>query len=216
MNICQMATGLLAATNSFLFISLIVHLIWGNISTFDVFKDLGASNMESKDFIAITISLVALLLSGLAFYFSHFYRPIKGMLTLCSLKFHSKNSELCMKLRYTVSNVGKQSFSVVDAKLLLGKKPPLIKTHDTFVLNNNKVPVFVIEPGEIQNIEFIYPIEHYPPPSVEALDQKRMVTFLSVISADGKRFEFIHDFTALAGKPSSQGHWGSVLLKKCS
>jgi len=156
--------------------------------------------MELKDIISISMSMIALLLSSLAIYFSYWNKSTKALLCLNSRLFDCLGGKTIRELSYTFSNIGNQELYIKDISLLRGQSPLGNLKHESsyLVIPSNEVNPFVIKPGEIRTFMLSHNVKYGLPSDYDELKNKYIVVSLEVISANGKRFQITHDITTLS------------------
>lgn len=163
--------------------------------------------METKDYLTIGISLVALLFSMLSIYFAHFHKPSSAVLSLIDRNYSAElivAGEVVSKSKrhiyYCLCNTGRQSLYVKEVSMLRGpsRLGNLRDSRSYFVLKHkDKIKPFVIEPGEVVPFELTHDMDYSSSLKiVPGINDYELVS-LEVISANGKRYQMCHDITRL-------------------
>jgi hypothetical protein len=174
--------------------------------------------MGLKDIITIGISFIAIVISVIALYMSHWHKSSKAILCLNSRFFDCIGEKNNRQLNYTFSNTGNQELYVKDISLLRGQSPlGNLKHHSSYLeIPSNCVEPFVIKPGEIKAFTLTHDLKYDLPPDYDEKQNRYILVSLEVNSANGKRFQVTHDVTNLgpSGPDVKDRIWSGVSLGK--
>ena len=167
----------------------------------------------------LIFSAVALAVSLTALYFNHFRKKTKALLVLNNRLFDANEYGTERELSYTISNLGNQDIFVKEINYFYGNSPLGPFHHDSAFLDYPstciEVPM-IVKQGEIKSLMLKHKVsEKFFTKEIEKKYEYRIV-FLEVFSADGKRYDFVHDITELAPSHVGLDHpiWKSVGLKR--
>ncbi|GEK16228.1 hypothetical protein [Aliivibrio fischeri] len=222
MRVAKVIIIYLTVCHAFLISGLLFDIFFDSNMDISTPLEVDSKAMEFKDLLTILVSVLALIMSMFAFYFSQFHKPSSGVLTYCSRYFGlgSKDKGMTRELTYTFSNTGKQGLYIKDVSILLGESPlgPLRHPSSYLIISTDPIKPCVLLPGEIKEIQLIHEIHYDVPEEYENLENKFTIVSLQVISADGKRYEVSHDISNLGptGPELSDKMWQGVSLGKCT
>ncbi len=172
--------------------------------------------MELKDIISISISVIALAASVIAIYLSHWHKTSKAILCLNSRLFDFLNEKARRELSYRLSNTGTQELFVKDISLLRGQSPlGNLKNNSSYlIIPSNHIESFIVKPGEIKSFVLSHEVDYALAPDYDENKNKYILVTLEIISADGKRFQIVHDISNLgpSGPDIRDKIWAGVPL----
>lgn len=168
--------------------------------------------LELKDWLALGISTVALLVAAVSFYFANIHTPAKATLTLLgrsgtpeeiSITRSPENiyqerrktvSVAKTNLSYSLSNTGKQALCVKSVEVLRGpsRLGNLRDSRGFMVLRSAVVHSFVLDPGDIKVIDVTFDNEGN---TVDMAADRYRLFSVEIVAADGARFQICHDIT---------------------
>ena len=165
--------------------------------------------METKDYWALGMSGLALVVSITSVYFNIFYKPARAMVLLLQRDYSPETREswesypsgykcepLKTNVTYSVSNTGKQALCIKSVEVLRG--PSLrgnLKDSRSFpILDSNAIDSFILQPGEIQVVKVSYKKESI---DIDVVSNPYRLFSLEIVSATGDRYQVCHDITNL-------------------
>lgn len=170
-------------------------------------------DMEIKDWLTLSVSVTALFVAGVSFYYANVHKPAAAVLTMLgrsgtpevvAFKLDGNNfytpqrsvvSKAKTNISYSLSNTGKQALCIKCAEVLRGpsRLGNLRDARSFLVVPSTDIPSFVMEAGEIRILSLSYENEDA---SVISADKFRIFS-VEVVSADGSRYQICHDITQL-------------------
>lgn len=172
--------------------------------------------VELKDIISIGISIFALAISVVAMYLSQWHKSSKAILCLNSRLFDCLGEKNRRELSYTFSNIGNQELFVKAVSLLRGQSSlGNLKYKSSYLeIPFNHIEPFVIKPGEIKHFMLSHDVQYDLPPDYDETLNKYILVSLEVISANGKRFQAVHNIANLgpSGPELKDKIWSGVTL----
>jgi len=172
--------------------------------------------MGIKDLSGVVISVFALSVSMIALYLSHWHKSSKALLCLSSRFFDAAGDTTKRELNYTFSNVGNQELYIKHVSLLRGPSPLGNLKDDSAYLEipSNVVEPFVIKPGEIWPFTLSHDATYSHSSEYDRKSYKYTIVSLEIISANGNRYQVVHDITVLgpSGPDMKDKIWRGVPL----
>lgn len=171
------------------------------------------------DTLPLFFSAVALAVSLTTLYFNHLRKTTKALLVLNSRLFGADKDGTERELSYTISNLGNQEIYVKEINYFYGNSPLGPFHHASSFLEYpstcDEVPM-IVKQGEIKSLLLKHKTsEKFFTQETEKKYEYRIV-FLEVFSADGNRYDLVHDITELAPSHVDLNHsvWKSIGLQK--
>ena len=186
-------------------------------------------DLQLKDWLSITVSVVALLVAFTSFYFANIHKPASATLTLLrrtgspeisQIKTGSTNlyqqervvlSNAQTNVSYSLSNTGKQALCIGSVSVLRGPSTAgnLRDERPFLIIDSTDISSFVLEPGDMKVLDLSYDNE-----DSAAIDRYKYRLFsIELVSADGSRYQICHDITDVMGaKPLRDRLWDGIPL----
>jgi hypothetical protein len=170
--------------------------------------------METKDWLSLVLSGVALFVSALALYFSNFHKPKSALLVLLSRSFSGQTSKYIYDdsqpsvpvakvdvppktfLSYSLSNTGKQALCIKSVNVLGGESYAgnLKDGFEYLCFKMKEIPSFILKPGEMRVLEVEFETNLN---SKSGTFPRYTICSLEVVSASGDRYQMSHDISHL-------------------